>query len=103
MKNTIKVHTIMPVESTLKAIHAHVLEKSSKYPGSKFCIALSEDAWTYFVATPTLYNAFNPSATQEEVTTGKLGTLLGVPLVTDAYLPKRFLPKGISICEVLNA
>lgn len=104
MRSKLKILATLSVEGSTaqdlqRCLFQHHRVSRASQTETRLAFALSDDAWTHVMGIPTLYRLVELSSKSEELTSGRLGKLLGGPLLTDAYSTTQFLPKGISICS----
>lgn len=93
--------TLQVANLTLQDVHRKVLELSRTEP--QLTIALSDAAWLHLSGIKAFVGAVEPPSSSNDLRNGRLGKMLGLPLVTDAYSKKPIFPEGLSICRVLSA
>ncbi len=74
-------------------------ELRRSYKGKELVLAVDSSTWIELSTMP-IWKLVNLTKDHAELLVGKVGTLLGLPLVTDAYSENPKLPLGFSICEL---
>jgi hypothetical protein len=83
---------------TPQQLHQQTMSHRRTDPESQLVIALSQTAFLEFMGSAPFVSMLDPEKDFEKVKQGLVGTLLGLPVVTDSYQDKPVLAEGISIC-----
>lgn len=83
---------------TPQQLHQQTMSHRRTDPRSQLVIALSQTTFLEFMGSAPFVSMLDPEKDFEKVKQGSVGSLLGLPVVTDSYLDKPFLAEGISIC-----
>lgn len=63
-----------------------IAEFYTRFP-TRLALVISSDLWQELVGNDQAYSVFDPECRHDVLMTGKLGTLYGIPVLSDAFIP----------------